>query len=119
MTRTPIVPLYLSQCYHYHLTSGNVHDPLMHRYTLHVRQLLDLEAMREAAAALQGTHDFTQLSNIGEEGFPPLRRNPVKTLRRVEVVQLGEEAHGRLRIEVRLWLLGVGAARLGKSNTTP
>ncbi|GLC49634.1 hypothetical protein PLESTB_000269700 [Pleodorina starrii] len=91
----------LGKCYHYSLTNAEAHDPLRHRYCLHVRRPLDLAAMRTAAAALEGTHDFTQFSNIGEEAGRPRRRNPVKTLRRVEVVELGgESTPGGIRIEV-------------------
>ncbi len=102
---TPSPPLLPSQCYHYTLTNSEVHDPLRHRYSLHVRRPLDLAAMRDAAGALVGTHDFTQFSNIGEEGGRPRKRNPVKTLRRVELVELGDSMPGALRIEVRRWNL--------------
>ncbi|KXZ50137.1 hypothetical protein GPECTOR_17g773 [Gonium pectorale] len=90
----------LGKCYHYSVTNSEVHDPLRNRYAMHVRKPLDLAAMREAAAAMVGTHDFTQFSNIGEEGGRPRKRNPVKTLRRVDVVKLEELAPGALRIEV-------------------
>ncbi|EFJ41663.1 tRNA pseudouridine synthase, partial [Volvox carteri f. nagariensis] len=83
----------LGKCYRYSITNGETHDPLRHRYALHVRRHLDLAAMRSAAALLTGTHDFSQFSNIGEEGGSPdvqrrrRQRNPVKTLRRVDVVE--------------------------------
>ncbi|GIL92573.1 hypothetical protein Vretifemale_20088 [Volvox reticuliferus] len=98
----------LGKCYHYSLTNAETHDPLRHRYAMHVRKQLDLVAMRAAAAALEGTHDFTQFSNIGEEGGRPRRRNPVKTLRRVEVVELGDGMPGAVRIEPHI---AGGAAR--------
>ncbi|GIL62490.1 hypothetical protein Vafri_16701 [Volvox africanus] len=90
----------LGKCYHYSLTNAEAHDPLRHRYAMHVRKPLDLVAMRAAAVALEGTRDFTQFSNIGEEGGRPRKRNPVKTLKRVEVVELGEGVSGAMRIEV-------------------
>ncbi|GIL62491.1 hypothetical protein Vafri_16701 [Volvox africanus] len=89
----------LGKCYHYSLTNAEAHDPLRHRYAMHVRKPLDLVAMRAAAVALEGTRDFTQFSNIGEEGGRPRKRNPVKTLKRVEVVELGEGVSGAMRIE--------------------
>ncbi|GLI71304.1 hypothetical protein VaNZ11_016446, partial [Volvox africanus] len=70
----------LGKCYHYSLTNAETHDPLRHRYAMHVRKPLDLVAMRAAAGALEGTHDFTQFSNIGEEGGRPRKRNTIKTL---------------------------------------
>lgn len=48
-----------------------------------------------AAGLLLGTHDFTQFSNDSTER---LRRNPVKTLQRYNVVQV---APNHVRLEVR------------------
>ncbi|PNH09854.1 tRNA pseudouridine synthase A 1 [Tetrabaena socialis] len=87
----------LGKCYHYSITNAEAYDPLRYRFAMHVRKPMDLAAMRGAAALLQGTHDFTQLSNTGEAAR---RRDPIKTLRRVAVVELGEAAPGGLRIEV-------------------
>jgi hypothetical protein len=50
--------------------------------------------MRAAAALLVGTHDFTQFSNDSRER---LSRNPVKTMDRLDLV----EVEGGLRLEVR------------------
>ncbi|KAG2492841.1 hypothetical protein HYH03_008995 [Edaphochlamys debaryana] len=90
----------LGKTYHYSITNAETYDPLRNRYAMHVRKPLDLESMRTAAALMVGTHDFTQLSNIGEEAGRPRKRNPVKTLQRVDVRELGEAAPGGLRIEV-------------------
>ncbi|KAG2443369.1 hypothetical protein HXX76_001730 [Chlamydomonas incerta] len=91
----------IGKTYHYNITNSEANDPLRHRYAHHVRKPLDLGAMRAAAAALVGTHDFTQFSNIGEEGGRPRKRNPVKTLRRVDVLELDPSAFpGGVRIEV-------------------
>lgn len=85
----------LLQSYHYHLDTGVAHDPLRFRYSHHCRRPLELEAMRAGAALLVGTHDFTQFSNESRER---LKRNPVKTLERFDVVQDGPTA---VRLEVR------------------
>ncbi|PNW74257.1 hypothetical protein CHLRE_13g591501v5 [Chlamydomonas reinhardtii] len=91
----------IGKTYHYNITNSEAHDPLRHRYAYHVRKPLDLAGMRAAAALLVGTHDFTQFSNIGEEGGRPRKRNPVKTLRRMDVVELDPAAFpGGVRIEV-------------------
>lgn len=84
------------QVYHYNLDTGTYHNPLQLRYSYHVkqRQSLDLEAMQAAADMLVGTHDFTQLSNDSPER---LRRNPIKTLHRFDVVQV---APNHVRLEV-------------------
>lgn len=82
------------QTYHYHLDTGKCHDPLRMRYSHHCKRSIDLDAMRAGAALLIGTHDFTQFSNESKER---LKRNPVKTLERLDVVQEGPTA---VRLEV-------------------
>lgn len=56
-----MLALLAPQTYHYYLHSGDVCDPLARRVVAHVRGALDLHAMAQAAALLQGTHDFTQV----------------------------------------------------------
>eukprot|EP00775_Hariotina_reticulata_P010074 gene10074-10229_t len=87
----------LRKTYHYHLDMGRCHDPLRVRYSHHCRRPLDLEAMRAAAALLVGTHDFTQFSNTSPER---LRRNPVKCLERIDLVQDPNQPTA-LRLEVQ------------------
>ncbi len=87
------------QTYHYHIQNSDAHDPISHRFSMHVPKPLDLGAMRQAAQLLVGTHDFTQLSNNGED---QRKRDPVKTLTRVDLVQLDQAlGRGALRLEVR------------------
>lgn len=83
------------QTYHYHLDTGKCHDPLRMRYSHHCKTPLDLDAMRAGADLLIGTHDFTQFSNESKER---LKRNPVKTLERLDVLEAGPAA---VRLEVR------------------
>jgi hypothetical protein len=80
--------------YHYHIDTGAVHDPLTRGTRMHCPKPLDAAAMRAAAALLVGVHDFTQLSNESRER---LRRNPVRELRRLDVL---DAAGGGLRLEV-------------------
>jgi tRNA U38,U39,U40 pseudouridine synthase TruA len=65
----------------------------------HVPEPLNLEAMRAGAAMLQGTHDFTQFCN---DNADRTRRNPVKTLRSVEV------RPGLVPARTALWQAGCG-----------
>ncbi len=48
--------------YRYHIFNRAVLDPLSRHFTWHVRDHLDIEAMREASEAIIGTHDFTSFS---------------------------------------------------------
>jgi tRNA pseudouridine38-40 synthase len=88
------LPCDAAQTYHYNLDTGTHHDPLRLRFSHHVRYPVDLDAMQAAANLLVGTHDFTQFSNDSTER---LRRNPVKTLLRYDVVRVGP-SHVRLEV---------------------
>lgn len=58
--RLPPRPAPCAQIYHYNLDTGAAFDPLTFRTRTHVAARLDVAAMRAGAAALVGTHDFTQ-----------------------------------------------------------
>jgi tRNA pseudouridine38-40 synthase len=62
------------------------------RHLAHVSAPLDVEAMREAARALVGTHDFTSFA--AREAT--LGRNAVRTIRRLDLRREGE----RIVVEV-------------------
>lgn len=110
VTTTATLAAAAVQTYHYNLDAGACHDPLRLRYSYHVRKPVDLEAMQAAAKQLLGIHDFTQFSNDSVER---LRRNPVKTLLRYDVVPV---AHNHVRLEVR-WLISTRAA--GRCQLSP
>jgi tRNA pseudouridine38-40 synthase len=76
-----------SKLYVYRLWTGVARSPLRERYALRVRYALDLDALRRAADALVGTHDFASFRAGGGRG-----RTSVRTLTRVEVTgRAGEE----------------------------
>jgi tRNA pseudouridine38-40 synthase len=85
--------------YRYTVWNGRSPSPLRARTVLSLQGRLDLEAMRAAAALLQGTHDFACFQAAGS-----LARSTVRTLSRVEV-------EGESRGEVRLWVEGDGFLR--------
>ena len=51
--------------YRYLFADGPLLSPFIARYAWHVPRRLDLEAMREAAAGLAGTHDFSGFQSTG------------------------------------------------------
>lgn len=51
--------------YRYQLANTAVMSPFIRAYAWHVPEPLDLAAMREAAAVLVGTHDFTAFQSAG------------------------------------------------------
>lgn len=66
--------------YRYFVYNAPVLPPEMRRTRLHLRQPLSLDALREAAEVLLGTHDFKSFS--ANRGFP--ETSTVRTLRRLE-----------------------------------
>jgi tRNA pseudouridine38-40 synthase len=50
--------------YHYHLCTAPVQLPLKRRYEWHFRATLNVDAMKEAAQLLTGTHDFRSFCNM-------------------------------------------------------
>lgn len=81
----------VGKIYHYQLVHGRRADPFEHAYAWSVPKALDVPAMRAAAEALLGKHDFRAFSAFGGEE----RENTVRTLARLELIADGS----RLRIE--------------------
>ena len=79
---------------------------------------LNVDAMREAAAKLVGVHDFTAFGGMHKQGME--HENPVKDLRRLEVVRKGDlvvittEAGGYLYKRVRRLVGGLTQVGLGR-----
>jgi tRNA pseudouridine38-40 synthase len=65
-----------------------VEDPFTRRYALRLKRRPDVEAMRQAAALLVGTHDFRAFEKVGSP-----RENTVRTLSRLDVQESGEYIH--------------------------
>lgn len=75
-----------SKTYHYTLWTSNVRPAIRRNFCWHVRWATDVEAMREAAAALIGRKDFIafQAANAAAE-------TTVRCVKRAEWVQNGHE----------------------------
>lgn len=102
--------------YVYHLHLGDP-DPFTRPYCWALYKPIDLDAMRAAAAALRGEHDFRALTALNG----PEREDTVRDLRRLDVVKRGNriritaEANGFLYKMVRSIagvLVAVGEGRL-------
>ena len=116
--------------YRYNLTGGAVANPFGRRYAWHFRYALDLDAMRAAAVALTGRHDFAAFQAVGTAvassvrtiqsvsvepsdaalGVPPPAAAPGLT-----ITVVGD---GFLRHMVRIMvgtLVAVGAGRVGET----
>ena len=57
----------INKTYEYHIDDGFIELPFKERYSAHVRQKLDIEAMNEAAVLFIGEHDFTSFCSAKTE----------------------------------------------------
>jgi tRNA pseudouridine38-40 synthase len=74
--------------YRYTLQTGAVRSPLQARTAWHVRGRLDLEAMRRAAAAFVGRHDFSAFRGAGCES-----QTSEREIFALEIAEAGELIH--------------------------
>ena len=70
--------------YCYSIVNSRIHDPFQLRYAWFIRKPLDLEAMRQGADILLGTHDFSAF-----EGQNTTPMNPVKTMYAIALEKQG------------------------------
>ncbi len=75
------------RAYRYLLWNAQERLPLLSRYSLHVKQRLDVEAMSRAASLLVGTHDLAAFAGQGM-GVPGGEEDKPSTVRTVYVVKL-------------------------------
>ncbi len=100
-------------------------NPLDRAFVHRVSPPLDVPAMREAAAALLGAHDFASFATRGSEDPPRGHRGHVRTVAHLDLAERGDyltlivEGDGFLRNMVRTiagTLLEIGRGRLAPSE---
>ena len=62
-----------AKTYHYRIWNGEVISPFERRYAWHLAGALNVDAMREAARLLEGTHDFAAFQAAGSETTTTVR----------------------------------------------
>ena len=77
-----------SKTYHYWIWNGIAIPPALRRQAWHVPQALDVGAMRTAAAALVGEHDFAAFQGTGSDIKTTIRRILVSRVCEVDVSHL-------------------------------
>jgi len=94
-----------SKTYRYQIRAGTIGDPFTRAWVWQLAEPLDLAAMRVAAAALVGTHDFAAFQSVGTEVASTVRtifRSEVRALEGSAQMLLYEvTADGFLRHMVR------------------
>ena len=83
----------LRKLYRYSIWNGRERSPLRARRFAYVPKPLDLSAMREAAAALVGEHDFRAFQAAGS--------SVTSTVRRLERLDVQGESGGEIEIEAQ------------------
>jgi tRNA pseudouridine38-40 synthase len=103
-----------SRTYVYAILDGDTPHPLLARTTHHHREVLDVEAMNEAAGHLVGAHDFSSFGRVAEPGASAQRLLFELACRRAgRIVTVRARANAFLQQMVRTLvgtLLEVGAA---------
>ena len=79
--------------YYYHLHLDPVIDPFTRLYSFHVYHSVDRALLQRAIAHFIGTKDFSSFTNEAHLGSAA--KNPIRTLRRIDVV----EERGGIRLE--------------------
>lgn len=87
----------IKRTYFYRIINRSARLALHEQRAWHVPELLDADAMQEAAKILLGNHDFTTFRSTMCQS-----RSPIKTLDKLEVRRDGEEIH--IHTEARSFL---------------
>lgn len=77
--------------YRYQLRHGTIADPFERAFVWHMPERLDVDAMRDAAGVLIGTHDFAAFQSVGSG-----TRDAIRTITRSDL----DDAGGRLTYEI-------------------
>ena len=96
-----------SKTYRYQLRAAEVSDPFTRSFVWQLAETLDLDAMRAAAAALVGTHDFAAFQSVGTE-----TRSSVRTIFRSEIRGSGQPSRFALRRSAEALAEAEGSATL-------
>src|SRR6187401_3505173 len=92
-----------SKTYRYVIRNAPIATPFERAYVWHLPERLNLDAMREAAATVVGTHDFAAFQSVGTETPGSVRTILRSEVREVEPTLLAYEVVGEgfLRYMVR------------------
>lgn len=100
--------------YIYHIDNNSYHDVFKRRFYHHVREKLDMEAMREAAAVFVGKHDFKSFCKVTSK-----KKSTVRTISSIElhndhdVIKMIFRGNGFLYKMIRMITAGIIEAGLG------
>ena len=103
----------LSRTYRYVVVSRRERTPLLRRHAWHCTGTLDLEAMREAASLLRGTHDFAAFGRSPRPGGSTVRTVERASVRRVAAPLADESPAHVIEVSADAFLYGMMRAIAG------
>lgn len=110
-----------SRTYRYSILNSRTPSPLAARFTCHIRDTLDVERMRNAAALFIGEHDFRRFAAPLQSGKTSSVRAifDVSVEHRVDVIALWVTGNAFMQHQVRRMagaLVDIGRGRLSKND---
>lgn len=91
-----------TKVYFYNILNCRVRSALQHRYSWHIRDILDREAMQDAGSRLVGTHDFSSFCAADSDTVNHVRTIVALSVeKKVPMIVVTVEANGFLRHMVR------------------
>lgn len=78
----------IEKTYCYRIETTKIKNVFQRKYVYHLPEVLDIEAMRDAAGILTGTHDFISFC-----GNKHMKKSTVRTIRSIQIEQVGSELH--------------------------
>lgn len=77
--------------YRYRLHKSPIASPFTRLYAYHLPYPIDLPLLQKAKEHFIGKHDFTSFSNEAHKGSAA--NNAVRTIKRIDLIEIGEEIH--------------------------
>ena len=103
----------LSRTYRYVVVSRRERTPLLRRHAWHCTGSLDIEAMREAASLLRGTHDFAAFGRSPRPDGSTVRTVQQASVRHVAAPQADEAPAYVIEVSADAFLYGMMRAIAG------
>lgn len=110
----------VSKTYLYKIYNDKYHDPFYRKYTLHIKDTLDIKLMQEASDILVGKHDFTSFASSKSKKKSNIRQiNKIDIIKQDNIVNIYINADGFLYNMVRIivgCLIDIGLGKITKED---
>ena len=72
----------VSKTYLYKIYNDKYHDPFYRKYTLHIKDILDIKLMQEASDILVGKHDFTSFASSKSK-----KKSNIRQINKIDIIK--------------------------------